>query len=81
MSLVIRHPVTGNHGEVSSFTVKNDGFFWEIFIVWLVLMTSRPQVEGQEGLHSVGLDPPRQVGGIGLVLGHQASGDWKSRGA
>ena len=73
--------MTCPHGEVSSFTVKNDEFFWEIFLVWLVLMTSGPQGEGQNGLHSVGLDPPRQVGGIGLVLGHQASGDWKSRGA
>ena len=74
--LVIGKPVTGrqaefffNHGEkIWIFLVKS--------CVWLDLRLKWVQVEDQNGLHSVGLDPPRLVGGTGLDLGDQEAGEW-----
>ena len=53
--------------------------------IWIFLVKSRlgldlrsklQQVEVQNGLHSVGLNPPRQVEGNGLGLGDQDARDW-----
>ena len=59
---------------------KSEAFCLWIFLVksWvrLDLRSKWLQVEVQNGLQSVGLDPPRQVDDTGPGLGHQEAGDW-----
>ena len=75
MVLVVRKPVIGLHTEL----FFNHGEKFWIFFGEIMSLAGPEieilQVEGQNGLHSVGLDLPRQVGGTGLGLGGQEAGD------